>query len=521
MNDCYVYLRVSDDDQVKGFSISNQERLCSEYSKSQGFEIKEVFIENGRSARTTNRPEFHRLEAAIDANPPSVVMCMKVDRMFRNLNDFSRMRKKLKNAGIKLYSINEGGDITTGLIGNIFASVAEWESEVNSDRTKAGMQQKFREGIYPGLAPLGYMNVERNERKFIEPHPIDGPIIKRMFELYATGQYSQLELCEIMYKKGLRGRRNKKHFSPQTLTGIFNNPIYYGLMRWGGMEGIGKHEPLIDKSLFDQVQHVSASNNNFLIRKRKNSFLLRGFVFCPIHNRRLLADRNDLKSGKTISYYRCSNRGGCKSSYWNTEKLERKVANLLKQYEFSAEFIKMVRSHAKEHLQGLRKDKNALKQALLNQKHGIEQKRNNIEDLVVAGTIDRDVYKRQHQQLRDDLLKIEKDLHTLANQQDVDFGVIEEVLAMTRNLYQTYMDAPYFIKRHYLRLFFDKLYIQDKKIVKICDTPIFRVLKEEQKILLRESWGARRVTIPLPQDPQSRALPIELRAPLFQISGLY
>lgn len=493
MNDCYIYVRVSSEEQTKGFSIDNQERVCLDYAKTQGYEVKEVFTERGKSARTENRPELQRLFKAIEADPPSAVICLKIDRMFRNITDFSKTRKKLKKMGIKILSINEGGDVTSGLIGNIFASVAEWESEVNSDRTKAGMQQKFREGIYPGLAPLGYMNVERNERKFIEPHPVDGPIIKRMFELYATGQYSQLELCEIMYEKGLRGRRSKsskQHFSPQTLTGIFGNPIYYGLMRWGGMEGFGKHEPLIDKSLFDQVQHVATCNNSFLIRKRKNSFLLRGFVYCPIHNRRLLADRNDLKSGKVVSYYRCSNRGGCKSSYWITQKLERKVANLFKQYEFSSEFIDLVQSHAKEYLQGLRKDKQARKQALLNQKHGIEQKRNNIEDLVVAGTIDREVYKRQHQQLKEDLLKIEKDLHTIANQQDIDFEVIEEVLAMTRNLHQSYLDAPDFLKRHYLRLFFDRIYIQDKKIVKICDTPIFRVLKEEQKILLRESWGA-------------------------------
>lgn len=490
MSDCYIYIRVSSEEQVKGFSIDNQERTCLEYAKSQGYEVKEVFTEKGKSARTSNRPQLQRLFKAIEADPPTAVICMKIDRMFRNITDFSKTRKRLKKQGIKILSINEGGDVTTGLIGNIFASVAEWESEVNSDRTKDGMQQKFRSGIYPGLAPLGYRNVERNEKKFIEPDPVTAPIIKRMFQLYATGQYSQLELCEIMYEKGLRGRRNHKNFSPQTLTGIFNNPIYYGLMRWGGMEGFGKHEPLIDKSLFDQVQHVLTCNNSFLIRKRKTSFVLRGFVFCPIHERRLVADTSDLKSGKTFSYYHCSNRGGCKPSYWQTQKLEKKVASLLKQYEFSEEFVELVRQHAKDHLQSLRRDKQALKRSLLNQKRGIEQKRNNIEDLVVEGTIDREVYKRQHIQLKEELLTIEKKLHELENQRIVDFSVIEEVLAMTRNLHQSYLDAPDFLKRHYLRLFFDRLYIQDKKIVKIIDTPIFRTLKEEQKILFSKSWGA-------------------------------
>jgi len=489
MSNCLIYIRVSSEEQTKGFSIDNQERSCLEYAKAQGYEVREVFREMGKSARTSNRPELQRLFKEIEADPPTAIICLKIDRMFRNITDFSKTRKDLKKKGVKILSINEGGDVTSGLIGNIFASVAEWESEVNSDRTKDGMRQKFREGIFPGLAPLGYINVERNERKFIEPHPIYAPIIKQMFEMYASGQYSQLELCEIMYEKGLRGKRSKGHFSPQTLTGVFNNPIYYGLMRWGGMEGFGKHEPLIDKTLFDQVQHVLTCNKTFLYRRRKTNFLLRGFVYCPIHNRRLLTDANDLKSGKTITYYRCSNRGGCKGSYWQTDKLEKKVANLFKQYEFSPEFIELVGSHAKEHLQKLRKDKQVRKKVLLNQKSGLEQKRNNLEDLVVAGTIDRDVYKRQHEQLKVDLLNVEKDLHKIANEQEIDFSVIEEVLAMTRNLYKSYMDAPDFLKRHYLRLFFEKIYTNDKKIVKISDTPIFKALKDEKSTCLRVLLG--------------------------------
>lgn len=492
MDTCYVYLRVSSDEQTNGYSLDNQERTCIEYAKSNKLKVKAIFREEGKSARSTNRPELQKMLAAIESDPPSHIVVMKIDRMCRNISDFSRLRKDFKKRGIILMSANEGGDVTDGLIGNIFASVAEWESEVNGTRTKDGMQQKFRTGYYPGLAPLGYLNTIRDEKKIIEPDPQTAPLIQEMYRLYATGQYSQLELCSIMHEKGLRGKKSNELLSPQTLSGIFNNTIYYGWMKWGGMERMGKHKPLIDKGIFDQVQFVLAKNNHFLIRKRKNFFVLRGFVYCPIHGRRLTADCHDLKSSskrKKISYYRCTNPGGCKVSYFETEKLERKVGNLFKQYEFSDDFIEMVKRYAKQHLKDSRNHVSTQKMALQNQKRGIELKRNKLEDLLVEGLVDREVYKRQHNQHQEQLINIERQLHVLENEHEVDFSVVEEVLAMTRNLHQSYLDAPDFLKRHYLRLFFERLEIQDKKIVKIVETPIFKVLRQEQKLLLTDVWG--------------------------------
>jgi site-specific DNA recombinase len=494
MNTCYGYLRVSSDEQVNGFSLDNQERICLEYAKAQGLEVKGIFREEGKSARSTNRPELQRMLKLIEESPVTHVVIMKIDRMCRNVGDFRDLRKYFQKRNITLMSVNEGGNVTNGLIGNIFASVAEWESEVNGNRTRDGMHQKFREGYYPGLSPLGYKNaINKVGKKFIEPDPKTAPLVKEMFRLYATGQYSQLEICEVMYEKGLRGKRRNELLSPQTLTGVFNNTLYYGWMQWGGMEGLGKHTPLIDKDTFDQVQYVLARNNHFLIRKRKNFFVLRGFVYCPIHERRLTTDCSDIKTAKgdkKIGYYRCTHRGGCKSSYCETNSLEKKVAQLFKKYEFSEEFVEMVKTYAKQHLKDSRKHISAKKTALQNQKQGLEQKRNKLEDLLVEGSVDRNVYKRQHDQLEEQLTGVERQLHVLNNKHTIDFSVIDEVLAMTRNLSQSYLEAPDFLKRHYLRLFFERIYIKDKKIVKVVETPIFKVLRQENQLRSRVLLGA-------------------------------
>lgn len=493
MNLAYVYGRVSTEEQSShGYSIENQRIVCNSYASANGYKVEGEYFDEGKTGRNTHRDEFQAMMKAIDERPVQAIVIYKLDRLFRSLKDFSRVVEMLRNKGIKLLSVSEGGDVSEGILGKIMAAFAEHESEMIGKRTKGGMHQKFREGYYPGCAPLGYRNITKDERKVIAPDPKAAHLIKEMFRLYATGQYSQGELCEIMYEKGLRGKKGNDMLTPQTLSGIFNNTIYYGWMKWGGLEGKGKHDPLISKETFDQVQFVLSRNNHFLIRKRKRFFVLRGFVYCPIHEKRLTADCHDLKKSskrKSISYYRCTQRGGCKPSYFETNKLEKKITNEFKKYEFSDDFIEMVKKHAKDHLKSGRRDLRSDKKALHNQKRGIEQKRNRLEDLLVDGLIDRNVYKRQHAQLQEQLVSIERQIHVLDNKHQVDFSVIEEVLAMTRNLHQSYLDAPDFLKRHYLRLFFERIYIKDKKIVKIVETPIFKVLREEQKLLLKMNVG--------------------------------
>ena len=492
----YIYGRVSTEEQSKyGYSIENQRIVCNSYANANGYKITAEYFDEGKTGRNTHRDEFQAMLKAVKDKPVEAIIIYKIDRLFRSLKDFSITIAEFKKQKVKLLSVSEGGEVGTGLLGKLMAAFAEHESEVIGMRTKDGMHQKFKEGYYPGCAPLGYINVTRDERKIIEPDPKTAPLIKEMFKLYATGQYSQLELCLMMHDKGLRGRKNNKMLTPQTLSGIFNNTLYYGWMKWGGLEGIGKHKPLINKDHFDQVQYALAKNNHFLIRKRKYFFLLRGFVYCPIHETRLTADYHGLrKSSKrtSICYYRCTHRGGCRSSYCETQKLERKIANLFKKYEFSDDFINLVKKYAKQHLKNGRNDLLSKKKALQNQKKGIEQKRNKLEDLLVDGAIDREVYKRQHTQAQEQLIIIERQLQELGSKHEVDFSVVEEVLAMTRNLHQSYLDAPDFLKRHYLRLFFERIYIKDKKVVKIIETPIFKALREEEKLLIRGLWGSVR-----------------------------
>lgn len=71
-----------------------------------------------------------------------------------------------------------------------------------SEETRKGMIEKAEQGIYPSCAPLGYINVECNGKRIIQPDPVIAPEIRKLFEWYATGNYSLLELSRKIFAEG-------------------------------------------------------------------------------------------------------------------------------------------------------------------------------------------------------------------------------------------------------------------------------------------------------------------------------
>lgn len=499
MKNCFIYIRVSTDTQAtEGYSLDNQKRACREYATNKGYHPKEIFVDDGKSGRTTVRPEFQEMLKKLKAKQAECVIIYKIDRFARNVTDFSRVRKEFIEAGIGFLSVTEG-DLTNGssLISNIFASVAEWESEVNSARTIDALEQKFRGGWQPTPPPIGYMTVgEKNERKSCEPDPYTAPVIKELFEIYSTGNYSLLELQDWLSGKDIVSK-NGTVIGHSVINNILRNPFYYGLIRWHGVSKIGKHKPIIKKELFDTCQYVLAKHRSFLIRKRVHDFLLRGFIFCDNCEQRYTAewhyDAHKLKNrGGRIGYYHCQkrDRNGCSAPYVEIEDLQKQVEEQFRKMQFSQKFIEMVVVKTKEAMTQGRSFLNSQRMQLVNRKTSLETKRNKLEDSLLDEAIDSDTYKRLHAKIQDKIYAINDRIEELEDKANIDSNLIEEVLSFTRNIYQTYKQAPAFLKRHYLRFFFEKLYVKNGTISKIEPTPIFAILRENQEVIIADDWLA-------------------------------
>ncbi|KKT29112.1 MAG: recombinase [Microgenomates group bacterium GW2011_GWC1_44_10] len=500
---CVVYCRVSDQDQLKGISLKVQQEACVNWAEKNSFKVLGVYIDEAKSGtKTAGRDGLDDALIHCDREHIDAILVIDTDRFARNEEDHFAIKAMLKKLDTRIVAINqpmidespEGKLMETVLIG-----INAFYSRLTGRKVKKSLEKKWEEGWWPGWAPLGYLNVntgtEEHPNKIIDVDPYKGPLITNMFEMYSTGNYSILQLTKIMHEKGLTARKGKR-ICVSTAQQILANTFYYGLMKWTDKEKVGSHTPLISQSLFDQCQHIASKHRQFVMRIRKHTFLLRGIVRCPIHGKWLTAEwHHDTKKlrrlGGKIAYYHCPQRGGCSKSYIETTKLEKMIAKQIKKYEFSEKFINFVIEAVKKQVAEDRNNTDSVRQGLINQKKGIEAKRDHIENLLIDGTIDKNTYKRQHDQLLADITQIDIKISNLQSAYSLDIHLIEEILALTRNIYQTYLDAPDFLKAHLLRFFFEYIYIDDKKITKVIETPIFSTLRKENLLLIRTNWLPR------------------------------
>src|SRR5579883_1493672 len=132
-----IYLRVSSEEQVENFSLETQEEICRKEAKRRGYEVIEVFREEGRSAKTiTGRPELLKLLEYCRRNKKSIdaVFIYRLDRISRQTQDYLAIRKRLTDYGISLISANEptGNSPTEKLLETIMASFAQHDNDVRS-----------------------------------------------------------------------------------------------------------------------------------------------------------------------------------------------------------------------------------------------------------------------------------------------------------------------------------------------------------------------------------------------------
>ncbi len=480
MKRAYGYIRVSTVGQAEqGFSLDHQKQAIKDYCKVRNIQLLDVFVDEGKSGRTTNRPEFQQMLTNIKKGLADCVVIYKIDRFARNITDFSRLHKEFKKEGIGFFSVMEG-DLSNGssLVSNMLASVAEWESEVNSQRTKDALMEKFRSGWQPTPPPPGYRSCGgEGERKYCEPDQYAGPIIKRMFKLYASGTYSIEKLREWLQDKNILSK-NGTIISFSKIHNILTNPFYYGLIRWHGQSKIGKHIPLISKELFEACNYILAKNRNFIVRERRYDFLLRGFTYC-ICGMKLTADWHEIHSNhQKIGYYHCQKRYSrdCRQPYIEVSYLESQVEEKIKSIEFNEEYISMVQNKTIDFLASKQKNVDSMKQAIVNQKMALEQKRNKLEDLVLSEYMDRDTYKRKHAEFQEKIDNFQAQLYEVGQDENIDISLMEKTLQMTKNIHRSYNEVNDVLKRHYIKFLFESFIVKDKKIVEAVPTQIFENL---------------------------------------------
>jgi site-specific DNA recombinase len=320
MKKAIIYARVSSKEQEReGFSIPAQLKLLGEYASRHYFHVIEKFIDI-ETAKNPGRQNFEEMVRFFTKNKDCrLVLVEKTDRLYRNFRD----AVTLEDLDLEIHLVKEGQIISKDaksqakLIHGMQLVLARNYIENLREEVKKGMREKAEQGIYPGRAPFGYRN-NRADRT-IQIHPESALIVTRIFELYASAQYSLSELQKAA--RSLTG----KTISRAYLHTILTNPFYEGYFVWGGKLYRGTHEVFIAKDLYERVQVVLRGHNKPKYGKQEIAF--RGLLRCAHDNCAITAER---KKGKYV-YYRCTGyRGKCATPRFTESEMAAKLGVVLK-----------------------------------------------------------------------------------------------------------------------------------------------------------------------------------------------
>jgi DNA invertase Pin-like site-specific DNA recombinase len=256
-----IFCRVSSKEQEEtGYSLDAQERLLKEYSEKKGFDTVKIFKVSESASGKMVRKLFMEMFEYADKHKIHIICCEKIDRLTRNLKDASLVQDWIeqdKNREVHFlkesFILNGNTKAHENLVWDMKVAIARFYTNNLSEEVKKGQKEKLSQGWLPTKPPLGYKTIGEKGHKI---HIVDedkAPFIKKMFELYSTGNYSTTALADVMYKDGLRTRADGK-LGKSILYNLLSDPFYYGKMKWKEEIKQGNHEPIISKELFDLVQ---------------------------------------------------------------------------------------------------------------------------------------------------------------------------------------------------------------------------------------------------------------------------
>src|SRR5438876_3496472 len=245
-----ICVRVSTKEQTENLSLPTQLRACEEYYRRHDFEILHRFQEQGESAKTTDRSELQNLLKYCRTHKGKIhfVVVYNLTRFAREKYDHFALRAHLKSLGISLRSVTEPiDDTSTGkLMEGVLAAFAQFDNDVRSERTRAGMKAALELGRWTFLASLGYLNAPRSTGKSLVPDPERAPLVRRAFQDFATARFTKDEVRKNAIALGLKTRRGKPVPS-QTFDAMLRNHVYIGRIdvQDFGVSTRGDFDPLV------------------------------------------------------------------------------------------------------------------------------------------------------------------------------------------------------------------------------------------------------------------------------------
>ena len=315
-----MYVRLSRDDERAGesLSIENQKAILSEYIETQGWTLHDIYVDDGISGTTFERPGVQRLLEDAKQGVINTILVKDMSRFGRNYIMVGQyLDYVFPTFGIRFVALSDNIDTenrdTPAMdmmpITNVFN---EWWAATTSKKLRAVRIKNAKEGKN-GMshAPYGYI-LGTNEKRTLQINPETAPIVRRIFEMRASGMTPR-KIADVLNAEkvltpndyriattGINGVRNPSHLWHTTvLRTLLSNQAYIGNLvqhksttisyknhkwqrrpeeEWIVVENA--HEAIIPRDLWDKVKEVEQAVGHGKHTARGFMHPLSGLMLC-------------------------------------------------------------------------------------------------------------------------------------------------------------------------------------------------------------------------------------------------
>jgi len=463
-----IYIRLSSKKQEDGMSRETQEKECRKYCKEHGIIVRNIYYENKSGMIPYNRPVFAEMIAKQQTKDRAdIIISFCVNRLTRNQVDFYPIRTLVDENDTKIIFVKENITIEKPFkshekfLMSIIIASAEFEVNHMNEIRKKGLLERALTEIRPTKLNYGYGKF----RGKIVVKPKEAEFVKQAFTLYASGMYSLKSLPEKLSEMGYRYKPNVKIIPRATLASMLKCIFYTGKYYYPGHTKIirGKHKPIIDDDLFNQVQMVMKKPSSEILSRHE--YLYSKLIRFKDTDMLLTGE---LKKGKYI-YYTTRNR--CNYFGINEENITNYLLNRLKLINLERIPKDLTDEIFKEKLQ-------PVNQQLKNLKRAIPRKNN--EELKLKTYIDTneindtDFIETEYAEIQEKYKNIPERITETENKIISIKSKYQKVLKS--NLADVFKTLDFENKCKILKLIVNKFEVGSDKKVKVTFKPAFRKL---------------------------------------------
>lgn len=460
-NKTIILVRVSTKEQEEtGYSLPAQEKLLNEYAGKKSLTVAKIFSISESASGKKQRETFNEMMSFVKRNNIKIIICEKVDRLTRNFKDAVMIDEWLEQDDEREVHLvkdslilHKNSRSQEKLNWGIRILFAKNYTDNLSEEVKKGQKEKVAQGWLPTVPPLGYKTVGEKGHKIHVIDEVKAPLVRKMFKLYSTGNYSLEKITNIMFADGLRSRSNKK-LGKSTLHELLNNPFYFGKFIWNGKIYQGAHQALISEELFEKVQSILHKKGT--PKYSKHNFFFKGLLTCSECGGTIAWEKK-----KGHWYGHCNKFKPCsQKAYYRSERIEEQLLTAVgkispKSPKLIDWVIKALKQSHKEEIEYHTGIMGELESRLAKIKARLDKIYEDKLDEVIS--IEKYNQLKQQYEIEEAAILKAISKHKKANSRYLDYGVM--VLEVTKNALDILKDpkkSPE-TKREYYKIIFSKL----------------------------------------------------------------